>query len=75
MRAARSMNKGQCSMKETLNRGDRNSVKSYNAEIDLYALTIERHNDELLPELADRRADFNANAREYNRDCARKGVR
>lgn len=62
-------------MKETLNRGDRNAVKSYNAKIDLYAPTIERHNDELLPELADRRTDFNANAREYNRDCARNDIR
>ncbi len=62
-------------MKEGLDQRDSASVKAYNAKVDQYALTIERYNSELLPELDRRRAVYNAKVRQYNKDCAGKEVR
>jgi len=57
-------------MKENLDRKDRESVTAYNAKVDHYGLTIKRYNNELLPDLVRRRDAFNAKARQYNDDCA-----
>ena len=61
-------------MKENLDQNDRAGVAAYNAKVDQYALTIERYNKELLPDLVRRRDAFNAKARQYNTDCAGRAV-
>jgi len=62
-------------MKEGLDQSDAASVKAYNENVDQYARTIKRYNNELLPELERLGSAFNAKVRAYNKDCAGKEVR